>query len=78
MTYFSANTSEFGTKNTKLTYKREKVKQNDKLENKRVKINVSDLKNYIRDKKVQVDGMSNDTLDFFRFVLLFYPMDKNI
>ena len=68
MTFFSANTSEHGTKNTKLTkYKTEKIKQNDKIENKRVKINVSDLKNFIRDKKVPAVAMSDDTLDFFRY-----------
>ena len=43
------------------------MKQNDKLENKRVKINVADLKVYIRDKKGPADVMSNDTLDLFRY-----------
>ena len=71
LSYFSANTSALETKISELTYKTEKYKQNDILKSKKFKVNVADLKDFIRDKKETLNRTS-DTLGFSRCMYIIY------
>ena len=65
LSYFIANTSALETKISELTHKTGKYKQDNILKNKKFKVKVSDLKDFIRDKKDTSNRMS-DTLGFSR------------